>query len=909
MRVTDSLRAPVHSVAEQFKQQQVVTQIADRDRDAAFGLVLMVAGEGNFGKSTLVNALCGREVAPVSAVSLTFKIDLYRKGPFGAVVRREGEEGVAMSWEEAEVASVEGKRAHKLREGAKKGGIELSADDIPLADVVWSRPDLDLPEGCVLVDTPGIAQALNGSARAVTLTPVLGASFEIDAVWAEWVHRADLLVWAFAADKMESEETRRALTKILAACSKPILPVATKIDVIPPEQRDDVQRRFTSVYDPLLKGSDVLPLHLVCLKPGLPEYGLGLPELKRTVAKCVAKGAEERRRAEAEYYRSTAATLSSLLEGSANAYVENLQTISLLGDDLADDVRSVVSAARSRALAQVHQSLHLASQKTALDEGVRRLCQESDYGRASGFDERKIRSRCQTIADSLVDYAEIKHAVVREFNVAAEQLNSIGQRKVQQRMIKEVAVRPGEGVVIHEVPLALNVAAKVDPGSMRVSVDYHVPELGFWAALWGGIVKFFGGEAKKRFTERDVADHIRSALRAPQSLHSEESALLRQFAQRLLAACQEALKSYQRSIGVERNDLLDHIDRALPTLGHEPASRYGPLANYWSDLSSSASKLPVDDLPSRFRGDFLGAGSEAMWKSCASSALVHRHAVQLGNVAHRERSQGSPEAGPRGITFYELRFTFDKESLLERGWREVREHNIEDHASQISRKILTQSRKEVTGIAVAAGVADSPYRVATRLTDVNIDSLIRPQVEKVARKARWQESWALEIGSLGDWTFLKIALPRVVETLDDADRTEATCRRNRLRALLIPSGIGLMTLLLHPSRASLFPWPALILIVAWALLYWRVLSMCEEAQSELETRTVTVRRETENDLTSHIAKMNEETLQRGFASLNRQIQTLNVSIPSAEIRTQLRKAIVVSSEARPLHRLLLDARN
>ena len=52
-------------------------RVAQRARDSAEPLLVMVVGEGNFGKSSLVNALAGRRVAPVSIIPKTWKVDLY----------------------------------------------------------------------------------------------------------------------------------------------------------------------------------------------------------------------------------------------------------------------------------------------------------------------------------------------------------------------------------------------------------------------------------------------------------------------------------------------------------------------------------------------------------------------------------------------------------------------------------------------------------------------------------------------------------------------------------------------------------------------------------------------------------------------------------------------------------------
>ena len=71
-----------------FDLSEHAERLDDRERDASYGLLVMVVGAGNFGKSSLVNALCGRPVAPVSIIPKTFKIDVFSSGAAGRAIRR-----------------------------------------------------------------------------------------------------------------------------------------------------------------------------------------------------------------------------------------------------------------------------------------------------------------------------------------------------------------------------------------------------------------------------------------------------------------------------------------------------------------------------------------------------------------------------------------------------------------------------------------------------------------------------------------------------------------------------------------------------------------------------------------------------------------------------------------------------
>ena len=120
---TDALSAAAAEIG--FAEQ--VRRIDDRRRDRDAPLFLMVVGEGNFGKSSLVNALLGREVAPVGRIPTTRILDLYETGHSGGgatLYRRSMPDPVRASREEALRARKEVERQ------ASTDGPESDAGDL-----------------------------------------------------------------------------------------------------------------------------------------------------------------------------------------------------------------------------------------------------------------------------------------------------------------------------------------------------------------------------------------------------------------------------------------------------------------------------------------------------------------------------------------------------------------------------------------------------------------------------------------------------------------------------------------------------------------------------------------------------------------------------------------------------------
>ena len=125
---------------------------------------VFVIGEGNFGKSSIINHLLGREVAEVYHLPKTWRIDLYRASPNGreyAELRRSKVPGTqTLSIDEA-IMECKQQEAQVIKEnyGRRDGG-DASTLDGQIIEVNWYYTGLATPVEVVLVDTPGFLQAL-----------------------------------------------------------------------------------------------------------------------------------------------------------------------------------------------------------------------------------------------------------------------------------------------------------------------------------------------------------------------------------------------------------------------------------------------------------------------------------------------------------------------------------------------------------------------------------------------------------------------------------------------------------------------------------------------------------------------------------------------------------------------------
>lgn len=302
-------------------------------------LSVFVVGEGNFGKSTLVNALLGLgvEIAKSDFLPLTWHITRYVPDSRGERFEIHYEPSHSGADRIESAAQSLGGRA-----GISEAGLIRcdGPDDIDAliaheeaerktsgsASAIWqvvrSVPETDAAVRALeLVDSPGISQVRDGAAA--------GESIE------DFYHRADVVLWLVAADKTNSKETRRALES-MSRYGKPIIGVVNRADLIPADQREQVHADVTNRFDGLLR--DVL---LVSARDGFQASvtqnedllsASGLSRLRSSIER-LAGAAGQRTKALSLYNTSRqaaeeAATIlrqeADVLESNINEYRRNL---------------------------------------------------------------------------------------------------------------------------------------------------------------------------------------------------------------------------------------------------------------------------------------------------------------------------------------------------------------------------------------------------------------------------------------------------------------------------------------------------------------------------------------------------------------------------------------------------------
>ena len=277
-------RKPLHAFVNQLKQfQKEGTNKTDRltsvleDFDTKYdGLVkgvdedfmLFVVGMGNYGKSTLINALLETEAADVGVLPKTWKIDIFCKDiPEGQVIvkyRNNSEIVVDRNRAKEIVVEEESKRSEsdkkvslKLKEAKnsltsykafKELKLKLEREEIYNSDIVemhWGMARTPILNKFRVVDTPGLTQVVMGEIRTNVQ---------------DYYHKADGVLWmldatAISAAKAKDiiEDLEKSLENI-GRQQQNIIGVLNRIDQIYISQGEEGVRSVIEIAETIYKG-------------------------------------------------------------------------------------------------------------------------------------------------------------------------------------------------------------------------------------------------------------------------------------------------------------------------------------------------------------------------------------------------------------------------------------------------------------------------------------------------------------------------------------------------------------------------------------------------------------------------------------------------------------------------------
>ncbi len=228
------------------KIREKLSEMEDIARRMDEQFMLFIMGSGKNGKSTLINALLGQELAEVNILPKTWKIDIYnnaeKKDRDTVLIRRKsgrqekktGRDMAAKIFSEEEKKQKESqkkindevrryKESHSIDETeqfkARQNKYELYRSDI--VEAVWNVSGSDILSDYSLVDTPGLRQELEGD--------MVIASAK------DYYHKADGVIWLLPADKISGSTDRKEMDRLLESYGKRqdnMIAVIGKVDKI-----------------------------------------------------------------------------------------------------------------------------------------------------------------------------------------------------------------------------------------------------------------------------------------------------------------------------------------------------------------------------------------------------------------------------------------------------------------------------------------------------------------------------------------------------------------------------------------------------------------------------------------------------------------------------------------------------
>lgn len=261
-------------------------------------LNVFIVGEGNYGKSTLINALVQGNIAPMNFLPTTWCIHRFLFGEKKATAFSKNGTKYHLTIE----------KAQELIQTEEKKSKENKAYVSELTQIDWHYDDYPILRKITLVDTPGLAQ----------LRTVL-ADNSIE----EFYYKADCVLWLFDATKINSESTLNSVDQV-SRYSKKILGVINKWDRISENSRSNILRIANETFGKYL--SDIHPVSAIW---GLNKNGnyekSNIPSLLNKIEYGFVSSAK--RLSNVQIYNTLKQTIleaKTILDNEIKEYSENL---------------------------------------------------------------------------------------------------------------------------------------------------------------------------------------------------------------------------------------------------------------------------------------------------------------------------------------------------------------------------------------------------------------------------------------------------------------------------------------------------------------------------------------------------------------------------------------------------------
>lgn len=490
--------------------------------------MLMVIGEGNYGKSTLINSLFNKDVAPVSRLPKTWKIDVYENSP--------KEEAILYFQKRNDTATVSiSEAAHICLEEENKS---VNDDNwkSDLYQVKW-RIKSDWLKNIALIDTPGFSQfRADSKYENINLFGTKGIQLQASDGFEYYFYRADYVLWCLKATKLEDADTLTALEKVYRG-NENIVGILTFMERVPVNKWKEVLDKAYEIYGKYV--GDILPFSPKSNLDGM-ERNDTIPVIRSYIDDKINKNIGQlKEKSLNQFFSEEVNSYSKIFEQTVDVYAKNLKKYNIIIEETSKELIQI-SERVSKEISECFEDL-----KFNLNSNLYRIYDKSqeneriylDQIRSEILNNRILTDALRPVYDKLQgDFYNISNKLQRKLN-----WETAFFRKDKSSVVALSLVNKS----INELPVYLS---KID-GALNINFTSYFNDalfsnniFDFVGNLFAGVINWFFGGGKQNKIVNQTADQIKKIYNDLRNRTKSD---------------------YQEAIKKKSNDLVNKIDKSF----------------------------------------------------------------------------------------------------------------------------------------------------------------------------------------------------------------------------------------------------------------------------------------------------------------------------------------------------------